>query len=95
MLFRSRETLFSSLELSRDVLEGLGFPETEATRTVTTFRAFDEKLLLQQYAVYQDETQLIQTSKQATDELRSLFEAAEVEVQHASPQPAPATAGAS
>ena len=90
-----RETLFSSLELSRDVLEGLGFPETEATRTVTTFRAFDEKLLLQQYAVYQDETQLIQTSKQATDELRSLFEAAEVEVQHASPQPAPATAGAS
>lgn len=70
-----RETLFSSMELSRGVLVGLGLSESDAERTVAAFRAFDQKLLLQQHAVYQDEEQLIQTSKQVADELRGLFEA--------------------
>ena len=74
-----RETFLSSLDLSRGVLQELGFDEAEAKHTVATFLDFDEKLVQQQYAVYQDEAQLIQTAKQATDELRSLFEAAEVQ----------------
>jgi glutathione-regulated potassium-efflux system ancillary protein KefC/glutathione-regulated potassium-efflux system protein KefB len=74
-----RETFLSSLELSRGVLQELGFPEAEASRTVAAFRTFDEKLVKRQYAIYQDEAALIQTSKQATDELRSLFEAAQEE----------------
>ncbi|MBA2690674.1 MAG: hypothetical protein H0U63_07720 [Burkholderiales bacterium] len=32
--------------------------------------------MLQQHAIYQDEALLIQSSKQATDELKGLFEAA-------------------
>ncbi|HVK54866.1 MAG TPA: monovalent cation:proton antiporter-2 (CPA2) family protein [Burkholderiales bacterium] len=73
-----RETLLSSLELSRDVLKELGINQNEADRTIATFREFDEKLLVQQHAIYQDEAQLIQTSKQAADELKSLFEAAAI-----------------
>ncbi|MES2355305.1 MAG: monovalent cation:proton antiporter-2 (CPA2) family protein [Pseudomonadota bacterium] len=72
-----RETLLSSIELSRNVLKELGLKEDEANDTVAAFRTFDERLLLQQHAIYQDEAQLIQTSKQAADELKSLFEAAQ------------------
>lgn len=70
-----RETLYSSMELSRGVLTELGLNAAEVERTVAGFRAFDNKLLLQQHAIYQDEEQLIQTSKQVSDELRDLFEA--------------------
>ena len=74
-----RETWLSSLELSRGVLKELGFGEEDANQMIAAFRALDEKLLLQQHAIYQDEAQLIQSAKQATDELKSLFEAAEAD----------------
>jgi voltage-gated potassium channel Kch len=72
-----RETLHSSVELARGILNELGVEEDESRRIAAAFLEFDQKLLVQQHAVYQDEEQLIQTSKQAADELRSLFEAAE------------------
>jgi glutathione-regulated potassium-efflux system protein KefB len=57
------------------VLRGLDFSEDEARRTVSTFRERDEQMLIDQHAFYDDEVQLIQTSAQAADELRRLFDA--------------------
>jgi monovalent cation:proton antiporter-2 (CPA2) family protein len=69
-----RETYLSSLALGEDVLRGLGVSPAEAARTAATFRKHDEALLERQYAIYQDEAALIQSTRQAADELRSLFE---------------------
>jgi glutathione-regulated potassium-efflux system ancillary protein KefC/glutathione-regulated potassium-efflux system protein KefB len=70
-----RETLHSSMELARSVLQELGFESAEAARTIEAFKEFDAKLLRQQSAMHGDEQALIATAKQATDELRALFEA--------------------
>ena len=73
-----RETFLSSIALGAGVLRELGLEEADVERTVTTFRDFDEKSLLQQHAVYQDEEKLIQNTKQATEDLKNLFETAPV-----------------
>ena len=70
-----RETLHSSMELARSVLQELGFEPAEAARTIDAFREFDAKLLQQQFAIHGDEQAMIASAKQATDELRALFEA--------------------
>lgn len=70
-----RETFFSSLKLTEMTLRGLDFSEEEARRTVAKFRERDEQMLIDQHAFYNDEVQLVQTSAQAAEELRSLFEA--------------------
>jgi glutathione-regulated potassium-efflux system ancillary protein KefC/glutathione-regulated potassium-efflux system protein KefB len=69
-----RETLASSLELAEKVLEATGISAWEAKNTIATFRAHDERTLARQYAVYHDETQLIQTSREAAQELQGIFE---------------------
>lgn len=73
-----RETWHSSIELSAGILRELDMSEEEVQRTVAGFREFDEKSLLQQYAVYQNEDLLMQTTKQAEDDLKNLFEMAPV-----------------
>ena len=70
-----RETFLSSLRLSELVLRGLDFSEADARRTVATFRERDEQMLIDQQAFFDDEAQLVQTSAQAAEELKSLFEA--------------------
>jgi glutathione-regulated potassium-efflux system protein KefB len=70
-----RETYFSSLYLSEQVLKGLGLGEAEARRMVDTFRQHDERTLKAQHAFHDDESQIIQSSRQAAAELQSLFEA--------------------
>lgn len=70
----TRDTLLSSLAMSRDVLEGLGIPKAEAQRSVELFQQYDEQLLQKQQAIYKDEQALIQNAQQARDELRQLFE---------------------
>ena len=69
-----RRAYFSSLEMSRHLLVTLGEPEDRARRAIETFREHDEALLLKQQAVYRDEAQLIQSSKDAARELEQLFE---------------------
>lgn len=69
-----RETLLGSLELAQHVLQGLGVQPWEAAQSVARFKAHDERTLERQHAVYHDETQLIQTSKEAAAELQGLFE---------------------
>jgi glutathione-regulated potassium-efflux system protein KefB len=70
-----RETFDSSLKLTAGVLEELGLPPEETHRTLEIFRAHDERTLVRQHAVHHNESQLIQTSRQAAEELRTLFEA--------------------
>lgn len=70
-----RETFFSSLKLTEIVLTQVGFSDAEARRTVSTFRERDEQMLIDQHAFYEDEAQLVQTSAQAAEELRTLFDA--------------------
>ena len=69
-----RETFRSSLETARQALEKLGFESTRAARAVDLFRKHDLAQLDVQYAVRQDEAQLIQTAAQAAAQLQELFE---------------------
>lgn len=70
-----RETFYSSLHLTEQVLAACGLPPDDARRTVDTFRQHDERVLAEQHAIYRDETRLIQTTRDAARELRALFEA--------------------
>jgi monovalent cation:proton antiporter-2 (CPA2) family protein len=73
--FLMRETFVSSLELAQNVMLGLGLPQWEARDAMETFRRHDERQLESQHAVYHDETQLIQNSKDAHKELEGIFDA--------------------
>jgi len=80
-----RETLGSALELSEHVLVQAGMSPWEARDTISTFRAHDERTMLRQHAVYHDETQLIQTSREAAQELQGIIESdRESQQRHAS-----------
>jgi monovalent cation:proton antiporter-2 (CPA2) family protein len=70
-----REVFMSSLETARRALELTGMETVQATRAVALFREHDVKLMDEQYAVRQDETQLIQTAAQAAAQLQEVFEA--------------------
>lgn len=70
-----RETFYSSLRMTEEVLAVLGVPASEIERTIATFREHDEKLLIEQHGFYKDERQVIQTTKNAAEELRGLLEA--------------------
>ena len=70
-----RDTFHSSLELGRLALVGLGIEDEAAAHAVALFRDHDEKTLVASHAIYRDETQLIQTTRDAAEELESLFEA--------------------
>jgi monovalent cation:proton antiporter-2 (CPA2) family protein len=70
-----RDTFHSSLELGRMALTELGIEESAAAHAVALFRDHDEKTLLESHAIYRDEPRLIQSVRDAAEELESLFEA--------------------
>jgi len=70
-----RETFPSSLDVAHQALLQMGFGVAAAQRAVTFFKQHDELQLDQQYAVHHDEVKLIQTSREAAEQLRELFEA--------------------
>ena len=70
-----RETFHSSLKMTRKTLEALGLPPALATDRVERFRRHDEALLQQQALVYDDETKLMQSTRDALVDLQRLFEA--------------------
>ncbi|WP_207481300.1 monovalent cation:proton antiporter-2 (CPA2) family protein [Arenibaculum pallidiluteum] len=70
-----RETLHSSVVLTEKVLAELGVPQSDINRTMQAFLDLDQRTLEAQHAFYQDEKQMIQTSRQAIQELMDLFEA--------------------
>lgn len=72
-----RELLPASLELTRDVLVGLGIPRDQAQHTIDTFRPHDEQTLRRQLEVFGNEKKQIQTVQEAARELEALYEADE------------------
>lgn len=70
-----RETYLSSLKLAEEVLCGMGFARDEAVSSIDKFKAHDEATLIKQHAIHHDESQLIQSVKDASAELQTLFEA--------------------
>jgi len=69
-----RDTFPASLELARHALERFGYPEAATDAALTLFRRHDEEMLDAQYAVHHDEAKLIQTSREASEQLKELFE---------------------
>jgi len=70
-----RETFGSSLEMGQQVLVSLGLPAEDAARLAQRFREHDENLLRAQHLVYDDDAAVIQTARQAIDDLEKLFDA--------------------
>ena len=68
-----RETFLSSLEVARQVLEGLGLPEHEAETAVDTFRRLDERRLADSLGEHTDEAKMIERAKKTAEELEELF----------------------
>ncbi|KFE65338.1 monovalent cation:proton antiporter-2 (CPA2) family protein [Hyalangium minutum] len=69
-----RETWVSSLEMTEEILEELGYTYSEARKTVERFRQHDEQLLMSTYPFHKDEKKLAEMAAQARKELESLFE---------------------
>jgi glutathione-regulated potassium-efflux system protein KefB len=70
-----RETLYSSLKMTRKALEALGITAEEAIEEVERFRRKDAELMKIQYLVYDDDAKLMQTTREAIADLNKLFEA--------------------
>ncbi|MEP6939297.1 MAG: monovalent cation:proton antiporter-2 (CPA2) family protein [Rudaea sp.] len=70
-----RDTFHSSLVMAGKTLEFLGIDSQVARDRVAKFKASDEKLLQDQYLVYDDDAALLQTSKDALADLDRLFAA--------------------
>lgn len=70
-----RETFHSSLKMTRNTLEALGLSHELAVDRVERFRRHDEELLRKQALLYDDETRLIQSTREALLDLQRLFDA--------------------
>jgi glutathione-regulated potassium-efflux system protein KefB len=68
-----RETFLSSLELTRQLLTGLGYSESVAQRTVQTFRAHDERRLIEDYKLASDMEKLQEKARSDAARLEKLF----------------------
>lgn len=70
-----RETFYSSLEMSRQTLLGLGLSQAQADARISRFKRHDEQVLAAQHLVYDDEAKVLQTAREARKELEQLFDA--------------------
>jgi glutathione-regulated potassium-efflux system protein KefB len=64
-----REMFLSSLDLTRELLRGLGLPEREVRYTVDTFQAMDRKRLYEDYKSYTDLEKLKERAQSYAQEL--------------------------
>ncbi|MGF6200193.1 monovalent cation:proton antiporter-2 (CPA2) family protein [Pseudomonas laurylsulfatiphila] len=76
-----RETFFSSLEMSRQTLIGLGLTQAQADARIKRFKQHDEEVLEAQHAVYDDAVKVMQTAQEARVELARLFESDQLQEQ--------------
>ena len=74
-----RETYYSSLEMSRRTLVGLGLTQAQADARIKRFKHHDEQVLEAQHAVYDDAAKVLQTAQEARAELAKLFESDQLE----------------
>jgi len=70
-----RETFYSSLEMSRRTLIGLGLTEAQAQTRIRRFQHHDQAVLREQHLVYDDAAKVIQSNQEARAELERLFAA--------------------
>ena len=70
-----RDTFFSSLEIARDVFEGLGYDRASADDYVRRFREHDEAHPCQPIPVLRRRSGTLQSAKEARADLERLFEA--------------------
>lgn len=82
-----RETLVSSLEMAAAILEALGTSKAEAVASVALFRAHDERTLLEQHAIKDDEKKLVQSARESAAQLEELFSADAAAVAAAAAEP--------
>jgi glutathione-regulated potassium-efflux system protein KefB len=68
-----RETFLSSLDLTREVLRGLGLSERDVRFAVETFMTADRKRLYEDYKHYTDLEKLQARARSHTQELEDLF----------------------
>lgn len=76
-----RETFYSSLEMSRQTLIGLGLTPEQANARIKRFKHHDEQVLEAQHAIYDDAVKVKQTAQEARAELARLFESDQLEEQ--------------
>ena len=69
-----RETFLSSLDLTRQLMVGLGFSDRVALKTVQTFRAHDERRLIEDYKLASDTEKLQEKARSDTLRLEKLFQ---------------------
>ena len=68
-----RETFLSALELTRQLLRGLGLTAVEIKRTIETFKRADEKRLYDDYKYYTDFEKVRANALSQASELEELF----------------------
>jgi glutathione-regulated potassium-efflux system protein KefB len=68
-----RETFLSSLELTKEVLRGLGLDEGEIRFTIETFKAHDEARVYEDYANYTDTQKMVTLAMQRSEELAQIL----------------------
>lgn len=74
-----RETFLASLDLTRELLRGLGYSDRVANRTVNTFKAHDERRLIEDYKLASDVEKLQERARSANAMLEKLFREDEIE----------------
>ena len=72
--FIIRDTLLSSISLAGEVLKDVGLSPDEAESATSLFLKHDTETLDKQYAFHNDEDALIQSSRDASEELQELFD---------------------
>lgn len=68
-----RETFLAALELTKDLLRGLGLKEAEVRRLTETFKRLDEKRLYEDYQYYTDMEKVRANAQSQAKELEELF----------------------
>lgn len=72
--FIIRDTLLSSISLAGEVLQDVGLSPDEAESATSLFLKHDTETLEKQYAFHNDEDALIQSARDASEELQELFD---------------------
>jgi monovalent cation:proton antiporter-2 (CPA2) family protein len=83
-----RETFWSSIELTKDLLARIGEVPEQIEKTVATFVQHDADLLERQQAIFRDEEKLVAVSKEARAQLDEIL-AADAEAEGKSDKQAP------
>jgi glutathione-regulated potassium-efflux system protein KefB len=69
-----RETFLSSLDLTRELLRGLGLSDRDVRFTVDTFRDHDRRRLYEDYKHYTDDEKMRKSAQTHAQELEELFD---------------------